>query len=165
MNVQRLLLSSVAGLSSALIAYSAFFTGGNLAGVMAYLRQRGAARRLEASGADAAQVQAARDRLHDLGLSIADPVYAAQMIPVALLIGLAVGLLMWWLFAGRVSGAARPDVEERMVLRLAHRLGGQFTLTQLTEISPLSADQAHVVTARMLQEGRLRRTEGGFTLA
>ena len=52
-----------------------------------------------------------------------------------------------------------------MVLRLAHRLGGQFTLTQLTEISPLSADQAHVVTARMLQEGHLRRTEGGFTLA
>lgn len=156
-NPLRLTLSLITGLAAALIAYSAFFVRGDLGGVMAYLRARAAARRLSESGADAAQVQAAHQHLRQLGEQVGDPVFATQMIPLALLLGLVVAGLVWQFFRHKGVEEARPDVQERMVYRLAHRKGGRFTLRDLSESSPLTEAQAQVVLARMQELGRLTR--------
>lgn len=162
---QQLAVSAVAGLASALIAYSALFVRGDLGGVMAYLRERGALRRLEAAGADAAALSAARAHLRELGQRVGDPAFAAQTLPLALLLGLVVAVLAWRFFGRRERAQARPDIQERMLLRLAHRLGGRFTLGQLHEISPLTEAQAREVTARMVERGQLQRDGEGYRLS
>lgn len=158
-------MSAVAGLAAALIAYSALFVRGDLGGVMAYLRERGSVRRLDAAGADAATLDAARAHLRELGQRVGDPLFAAQMWPVALLVGLACALLAWRFFGSRERKEARPDIQERMVLRLAHRLGGTFTLRQLGDLSPLTDAQAREVTARMLERGHLQCEGEGYRLS
>lgn len=164
MNVPRAAVTLIAGLSAALIAYSAFYVRGDTAGVMRYLRERGDVRDLAASGAGAAVVEAARRELAELGAQIADPDFALRMVPVALLIGVLVAWLVWRAFGSRVGSAERGDVQERMVLRLAYRKGGQFTLGDLSASSPLSDEQARTVTRRMLDAGRLTREGDTFRL-
>ena len=88
---------------------------------------------------------------------IPDTELAFKMIPLELLIGLLVGLLVYWLFGRRQATAPRTDVQERMVYRFAHRKGGTFTLAELESGSPLSAEQAQEKVAEMLQAGRLHR--------
>ena len=156
-------LSLIAGLSAALIAYSAFFVRGDLGGVMAYLRARGALRRLRESGTPE-QVAQGQAQLQALGQQVGDPALAAQLIPLALTVGLLVGVLVWWAFSRRQSGTPRTDIQERMVYRLAHRKGGRFTLDDLRAASPLTDEQARTVTARLLDLGRLTRDGDTFRL-
>lgn len=156
-------LSLIAGLSAALIAYSAFFVRGDLGGVMAYLRARGALRRLRESGTPE-QVAQGQAQLQSLGQQVGDPALAAQLIPLALTVGLLVGVLVWWAFSRRQSGTPRTDIQERMVYRLAHRKGGRFTLDDLRAASPLTDEQAQAVTARLLDLGRLTRDGDAFRL-
>ncbi|MVN86131.1 hypothetical protein GO986_05075 [Deinococcus sp. HMF7620] len=163
-NVQKLFLAVIAGCSSALIAYSALYVRGDLGGVMAYLRARGALRRLRETGTEA-EVTAAQAQLHALGERVGDPAFAASLIPLALLLGALVAYLVWRTFARRELGSARPDVQERMVYRLAHRRGGRFTLDDLRAASPLNDEQARAVTARLLDLGRLTRDGEGFRLS
>ncbi|KQQ99470.1 hypothetical protein ASF71_13555 [Deinococcus sp. Leaf326] len=168
MNVARMILSAVAGLAAALLSFSVIYVRGDLAGVMGVLRARSAARRLAESGAGAAQVEAARAQVLALAERFVAPDLATRLVPLELLIGVAVAALMWWFFGGRsaqVGGERRPDIHERMVLRLAHRMGGQFTLNDLSERSPLSAPQAQATTERMLGRGLLRREGEAFRLS
>ncbi|WP_027460211.1 hypothetical protein [Deinococcus murrayi] len=165
MNAPRLLTTVLTGVSAALIAYSAFYVRGNTAGVLRYLRERGDVRDLEASGADAAAVQAAHENLTALALSIADPAFAARMIPVSLLVGLLVGWWVWRSFGSRAGQAGRGDVQERMVLKVAYRRGGQFTAEDLRRFSPLSEEQVGTVTRRMLETGQLVRDGDTYRLA
>lgn len=153
----RTFLSVIAGCSAALITYGAAFVRGDLSGVMAYLRARGALRRLREAGADGGALSAARERLQALGEQVADPGLAARLIPLALLLGLIVAALVWRLFSRQIARPARADAQERMVYRLAHRKGGHFTLRELHQHSPLSEEQARAVTARLLEAGRLTR--------
>lgn len=164
MNAPRLLVTVLTGVSAALIAYSAFYVRGNTAGVMRYLRERGDVRDLEASGASAAAVRAAQENLSALALSIADPELAARMIPVAVLLGLLVGWLVWRSFGSREGQAGRGDVQERMVLKVAYRRGGHFTAEDLRRLSPLSDEQVGTVTRRMLEAGQLVRDGDTFRL-
>ncbi|WP_084048211.1 hypothetical protein [Deinococcus hopiensis] len=164
MNVPRLAVTLIAGLSATLIAYSAFYVRGDTGGVMAYLREHAQVRRLAGSGADAGQVQAARQHLAALAGQVAAPDFAARMLPVALLIGAGIALLVWQLFGSRAERPEQADVQERMVLRLAYRKGGHFTLGDLEAASPLSGEQASAVTRRMLDAGRLSREGETFSL-
>ncbi|BDP42427.1 hypothetical protein DAETH_23960 [Deinococcus aetherius] len=164
MNLPRVALTLIAGLSSALIAYSAFYVRGNTAGVMRYLRERGDVRDLAASGAGPGEIEAARQNLAALAAQVAAPDFAARMLPAAVLIGLLVAWLVWRLFGSRVERPPRTDVQERMVLRLAYRKGGQFTLGDLAVSSPLTEEQARAVTRRMQEEGRLDRDGETFRL-
>lgn len=162
MNVPRTAVTLISGLSAALIAYSAFYVRGDTGGVMRYLRERGDVRDLAASGAGAAQVEAARRNLAALGAEVADPDFALRMLPAALLIGVLVAWLVWRTFGSRAGRAEQGDVQERMVLRLAYRKGGHFTLGDLSASSPLSEEQARGVTRRMLEAGRLTREGDTF---
>ncbi|MBB5233626.1 hypothetical protein [Deinococcus budaensis] len=164
MNAPRLLVTAVSGLGALLIAYSAFYVRGDTAGVMRYLRERGDVRDLAAGGADAATLEAAHQSLAALGAQIADPAFALRMLPVAALIGLLVGALVWRLFGSRAGRVGAGDVQERMVLRLAYRRGGRFTLEDLRADSPLSDEQGRAVTRRMLDSGRLTRDGDSFRL-
>lgn len=168
MNVARLSLSLIAGCSAALIAFSAFYVRGDLRGVMHFLRERAATRRLEAAGASAAEVAQAKAGLLAIAQSFADPEFAARMIPLCLLLGVVVAALVWGLFGRRLTRAQageRPDVQERMVRRLAYRMGGTFTMRDLAARSPLSPEQAREVTARMLERGQLAREGEGYRLS
>lgn len=164
MNAPRTFLSVIAGCSAALIAYAAAFVRGDLGGVMTYLRARGALRRLTESGADSAAVQAARDHLTAVGTQVGDPALAARLIPLAVLVGLIVGVLVWRVFAVQAAAPA-VSAQERMVERFAHRNGGRFTLGDLSERSPLSAEQARTVTTRLVGTGRLIRDGDTFRLS
>lgn len=86
-----------------------------------------------------------------------DPALAARLLPLELLLGLVAGVLAYRAFGRRQQHAPRSDTQERMVTRLALRRGGRFTLPELTEGSPLTAEQAGEVLARMVQAGQLRR--------
>lgn len=164
-NVARAILSAVAGLAAALLSFSVIYVRGDLAGVMGVLRARSAARRLAESGAGAAQVEAARAHVLALAERFVAPDLATRLVPLELLIGLAVAAFVWWFFGRRSAQVGeRPDIHERMVLRLAHRMGGQFTLGDLSARSPLSAPQAQATTARMLERGQLRREGEAFRL-
>ena len=169
MSLARFLLSLIAGASAALIAFSAFYTRGDTGGVFRFLRARGQARRLEAAGASAEQVAAAKARALEIAQGFADPAFATQMLPVALLIGVVVAALVWTLFGRRLkraeAGGERADVQERMVLKYAYRSGGRFTLRDLEEKSPLSFEQAREVTGRMLERGVLQRDGDGYRLS
>lgn len=97
-----------------------------------------------------------------------DPLLAARLIPLELLLGVLVGVLVYRTFGRRQATAPRPDTQERMVVRLALRKGGRFTLEDLSESSPLSAQQAREVVGRMVETGRLRASEnepGGYQLS
>ncbi len=164
----RLTLSGIAGFAATLIMYSVFFVHGNVGGVMQYLHLRAANRRFSHSGASVAAIAQSKENLHAFGAQVGDPAFAAQMIPVALLVGFGVGLLVWRIFAHKVGQEARPDIQERMVYRLAYRKGGRFTLSDLSADSPLNETQAQAVVQKMLALGRLNRDlsqdDEGFTL-
>lgn len=167
MNVARLSLSLIAGCSAALIAFSAFYVRGDLGGVMRFFRERAATRQLEASGASAEEVARAKVQLLAIAQGFADPEFATRMIPLCLLLGGVVAALVWGLFGRRLARAQtgeRPDVQERMVRRLAYRMGGAFTLRDLAARSPLTAEQAREVTGRMLERGQLAREGEGYRL-
>ncbi|AWN23061.1 hypothetical protein DKM44_07325 [Deinococcus irradiatisoli] len=95
---------------------------------------------------------------------VADVQLAFRMIPVELLVGLLVGAWVYWLFGRPRLSAPRPDVQERMVERFAHRRGGTFTLGELETQSPLSAEQARQVVAALQRAGRLRREGDTYRL-
>ena len=162
-NVLKAVLSAITGCAAALIAYSVFYVRGDLSGVMAYLRARGALRRLQESGTPE-QVSAAQAKLHALGQQVGDPALAAGWLPLAVLIGALIAALVWWVFTRRQERAPRVDIQERMVYRLAHRLGGRFTLDDLRARSPLTDEQARAVTARLLDLGRLTRDGDTYRL-
>jgi hypothetical protein len=93
-----------------------------------------------------------------------DPLLAARLIPLELLLGLLAGVLAYRAFGRRQQNAPRPDTQERMVTRLALRRGGRFTLTELAESSPLTETQAQEVLGRMLETGRLNRDGDAYRL-
>ena len=168
MSAARLLLSLIAGASAALTAFALFYTRGDAGGIFRFLGARGAARRLEAAGASAEQVAAAKARALEIAQGFADPDFATWMLPLALLAGLVVAALVWRWFGHRLTraeqGGERADVQERMVLKLAYRSGGRFTLRDLETGSPLTYEQAREVTARMLERGQLIRDGEGYRL-
>ncbi|MFB9991815.1 hypothetical protein ACFFLM_07520 [Deinococcus oregonensis] len=165
MNVARWGLSVIAGFSAALIAFGVIYVRGDLGGVMRFLKARRILRETIASGAGAAEVAAAKAQALAVAQTFAVPDVAVSLVPLELLIGLLVGAFVWWLFGRRVGralgGQERPDVQERMVYRLAHRKGGRFTLADLTSGSPLTPVQAQAVTRHMVQTGRLLNDGGG----
>lgn len=93
-----------------------------------------------------------------------DPLLAARLIPLELLLGLLAGVLAYRAFGRRQVTAPRPDTQERMVTRLALRRGGRFTLLELAESSPLTETQAREVLGRMLETGRLNRDGDAYRL-
>lgn len=93
-----------------------------------------------------------------------DPALAARLLPLELLLGLVAGVLAYRAFGRRQQHAPRSDTQERMVTRLALRRGGRFTLPELTEGSPLTAEQAGEVLTRMVQAGQLRRDGDSYRL-
>lgn len=84
-----------------------------------------------------------------------DPLLAFRLIPLELLAGALVGWLVFRSVGARMGMTPRDDIAERMVLRLAMRRGGRFTLEDLVQASPLTEPQARVVLARLLSSGRL----------
>lgn len=93
-----------------------------------------------------------------------DPLLAARLIPLELLLGVLAGVLAYRAFGRRQTAAPRPDTQERMVTRLALRRGGRFTLSELAESSPLTETQAQEVLGRMLETGRLNRDGEAYLL-
>lgn len=93
-----------------------------------------------------------------------DPLLAARLIPLELLLGLLAGVLAYRAFGRRQQNAPRPDTQERMVTRLALRRGGRVTLSELAESSPLTEAQAREVLGRMLETGRLDRDGDTYRL-
>jgi hypothetical protein len=93
-----------------------------------------------------------------------DPALAARLLPLEVLLGLLAGVLAYRAFGKRQQSAPRDDTQERMVTRLALRRGGRFTLPELTESSPLTAEQAGEVLTRMVQAGQLRRDGDSYRL-
>lgn len=89
-----------------------------------------------------------------------DPELAFRLLPLELLIGVIVAFLVYRAVGRRHGLAPRTDVAERMVLRLAHRRGGRFTVSDLVQDSPLTEPQARETLTRMLDAGRVR-AEGG----
>lgn len=85
-----------------------------------------------------------------------DPLLAARLLPVELLLGLVAGLLAYRTFGHQLLVHQRADAEERMVTRLALRRGS-FTLRELVEASPLNEARAQWATQRMVDAGRLSR--------
>lgn len=168
MNAARTLLSLIFGVACVLLSYAVFYVRGDAGGVMMFLRERGKFKRLVTSGAPAEQIEAARTHLQHTAERLAAPDLAVQLIPLELLIGVLAGYFIWWVFgrrAGRMeAGQERPDVQERMVLRFAHRHGGSFTLRDLAEKSPLNAEQARATVQHMLERGQLRREGEGYVL-
>lgn len=161
MNPARFFLSLIAGAAASLIAFSAVYVRGNLGGVFQFLHARSVAKKLVAHGASAEEITQAKAHALAIAQTFADPNLATRLIPLELGVGLLAAALVWRLFGQRVAraeaGQERPDVQERMVLRFAHRSGGRFTLRDLAERSPLSAEQAREVVARMQEQGQLRR--------
>ena len=93
-----------------------------------------------------------------------DPLLAARLIPLELLLGVLAGVLAYRAFGHRQRSAPRVDIQERMVTRLALRRGGRFTLNELAESSPLTEPQAREVLGRMLEAGRLDRDGDAYRL-
>lgn len=167
MNAARLLLSLIAGAAATLIAFSAVYVRGNVGGVFQFLHERGVAKRLAAAGADAQEIAAAKAKALAIAQTFADPQLATRLIPLELGLGLLAAYAVWQVFGRRIQqseGGERPDIQERMVLRFAHRVGGPFTVQELTERSPLSAEQAREVVTRMLERGDLRHEGEGYAL-
>lgn len=93
-----------------------------------------------------------------------DPLLAARLLPLEVLLGVVAGVLAYRSFGRQLSGVQRPDAEERMVIRLALRRRGRFTLAELVEASPLTGVQAQQVTARMVDAARLSLDGGVYCL-
>lgn len=167
-NAARLFLTLISGLSTALLAFAVIYVRGDAGGVMMFLRERGKFKRLVTSGTAAEQIDAARTHLQQLAERLAAPDLATQLIPLELLIGVLSAALVWWAFGRRAarmdSGRERPDVQERMVIRFAHRVGRPFTLRDLSDRSPLNAEQASLTVSAMLERGQLRREGEGYAL-
>jgi len=85
-----------------------------------------------------------------------DYVLAFQLIPLELLVGVLVGVAVYRAFTRRAALGPREDTAERMVMRLAMRRGGRFTLDDLVSASPLDEAQAQQTVARLVNSGRLR---------
>lgn len=167
-NAARLLLSTITGLSTALLSFAVFYVRGDAGGVMMFLRERGKFRKLVTSGASPEQIDAARAHVQHTAERLAAPDLATRLIPLELLIGVLAACAIWWAFGRRAArmdaGRERPDVQERMVVRFAHRHGGHFTLHDLSDKSPLNAEQARVTVNTMLERGQLRREGEGYAL-
>ncbi|WP_261664251.1 hypothetical protein [Deinococcus sp. Marseille-Q6407] len=163
MTFLRTLTAATFGFAFSLISFAAFYVHGNLGAIFRYLGARGDARRLEAAAnATPEQIAAAHAQARALADSAADPDFAVRMMPVALLLGVAAGYALWRLFGSRENRADAADVQERMLLRLAYRCGGRFSLADVTASSPLTEAQAIHVIRRLKEEGRLRDVAGGL---
>ena len=93
-----------------------------------------------------------------------DPALASRLIPLELLLGLLVGAVVFRSFGRRQRTEPRPDTQERMVIRLALRRGGSFTLSELLESSPLNETQAREALRRMVESGRLGEEDSRYRL-
>ena len=162
MTFLRTLTAAIFGFAFSLIAFAAFYVRGDLGAVFRYLGARGDARRLEAAEGSPEQLAAAQAQVHALADAAADPDFAVRMLPLALLLGMLAGYALWRLFGSREGRADAGDVQERMLLRLAYRKGGRFSLDDLTSSSPLTEVQAVQVVRRMKEAGRLRDAGSGL---
>lgn len=159
--ILQLLTSILCAAAATLVALAAFYVRGDLGAVFRYLAARGDARRLAAAGADAGTLAAAKHRVHLLADAAAYPDLALKLWPVALLLDLLTGSMVWVFFGSRAGRAEASDVQERMLLRLAYRLGGRFTLGDVAAASPLNEAQAIHAVRRLREAGRLRDLSGG----
>lgn len=161
MTLLRTLTATIFGFAFALISFAAFYVRGDLGAVFQYLGARGDARRLAAAGGSAEAVAAAHAQAHALADAAADPDFAVQMIPAALFLGVLAGYGVWRLFGSREARADASDVQERMLLRLAYRKGGHFSLDDVTASSPLTEAQAIHALRRLKEAGHIRDAAGG----
>lgn len=82
-----------------------------------------------------------------------DPVLAAQMIPLELALGVLAAWWAWRSFGYRLEQAPASDVQERMVLRLAYRRGGEIDLEQLDRV-PLTAADLRPILDQLVSQGK-----------
>lgn len=162
MTLLRTLTAAIFGFAFSLIAFAAFYVRGNLGAVFRYLGARGDARRLEAAGAAPEQLAAAQAQVHALADAAANPDFAVRMLPLCLALGALAGYGVWRLFGSRAGRAEAGDVQERMLLRLAYRRGGRFSLEDVAASSPLTEVQAIHAIRRLKDRGRLREAEVGI---
>jgi hypothetical protein len=90
-----------------------------------------------------------------------DPALAFRLLPLELLLGLLVGILLYRGFGRRLGGGLRTDIAERMVLRVAHRQGGRFSVEDVIQTSPLGEEQAREALGRLVASGQVLSDDGG----
>lgn len=164
----RWVVSIAAGLATFLLSFAIIYVRGDFLGVLTFFRERGKLKRLIESEAPAEQIEMARSQVLELVERLAAPQLAMNLLPLGFILG---GLVMWliWKWFGQKQqdfeqNDLRTDIQERMVMRLAHRMGGHFTIRDLTNRSPLNHNQAHDTVTRMQQTGQLLSDGEGFRL-
>lgn len=171
MSLARWVVSIAAGLTASLLSFAIIYVRGDFFGVLHFLRERGKVKKLVEAQAPAEQLAVAQEQVVTLAERLGAPDLAAAMLPLELALGIFCAWLVWTWFGqkqhsfehGGIHGT-RIDIQERMVLRLAHRMGGHFTIHDLISRSPLNHSQARDTVSRMLTTGQLLRDGEGFRL-
>lgn len=158
------LTAIIFGVCSALIALAGIYVRFDLGAVFAYLRARRVAKNLSLQEGHSAAWQAAQTEATRLADAAAFPDDLAKLWPLALLVGALAFALVLRVFNQKSTEKIRPDIKERMILRLAHRKGGAFSVDDLHE-APLLAAEALEAADRLCENGILQKVQGGYVLA
>lgn len=154
----RATISVIAGVAGTILTFGIVYVRGDGAGIMSFLRSRAEFRRLKAEETNPELIQNAQEALQAQAAALAHPQLALQLWPLELLIGLIIGLVVFWAFRRnyqQLSTKARPDIQERMAIRLVQRIGRPFTLSELSSFkrySPLSTAQLHAALERLIDK-------------
>lgn len=151
----RSLVATIGGLATSLLTFAAVYVRGDMAGVIAFLKQRSAWRQLPPE-----QQQQASAELQASALALADPQAALSYWPLELL----AGLLAAWAILALFGRPLLHGSQERFVLRQIYRLGKPVSLSELQQISSLSNQQLLESLNKLVATGTLTKTEQHYQL-